>query len=75
MIWVITVIVFSIIIISTVFIYRCERRIVKKGHCGLPWMSFAMDSQGGIGLRCQKCATYGPWVSWYKKGICSRSWV
>ena len=63
-----------LIVGSCLLLYFRERRIVKQGHCGFPWQSFDMDSQGGVGIKCQKCHI-STWVSWYTKGICHRKWT
>lgn len=69
------VVVLIVMVVGGVASYFSEKKVVRAGHCGLPWRSFDMASDGSIGLKCQKCGTYGPWVSWYTKSICTRSWV
>jgi hypothetical protein len=58
-----------IIAIGGFFEYRYEKKLVKQGHCGLPWKTFDMDSSGAIGIKCRKCKTYGGWISWCKKDL------
>ena len=65
---------FSVAVIGGVFAYFYDRKVVKQGHCGLPWYHFDTDSQGGTGIKCQKCGET-EWVSWYKKGIVDRKWT
>lgn len=59
---------------SCIWSYFAEKKLVLSGHCGLPWQNYDMNSQGGIGLKCQKCDA-GTWVSWYRKGFVTKRWA
>lgn len=67
------ILIFLVLIIGSIWMYFNEKKIVTQGHCGVPWTSFDVDSQGGIGLKCPKCGEYGIWASWYTKGIAPRA--
>ena len=54
-------------VLTCVYSYFREKKVVKAGHCGLPWVHFDVDSQGGHGLKCAQCGI-STWVSWYTKG-------
>ena len=72
-----TILIVGLVLTFALFVWvntRRERKIVQAGHCGLPWQSFDMDSQGGVGIKCQRCGEV-EWVSWYTEGICTRKWT
>ena len=75
MYWLIPMGFVLVVAVGVMLLYRSEKRAVQQGHCGLPWVAFDTASDGSTGLKCQRCNTYGPWVSYYRKGICYTRWT
>jgi hypothetical protein len=65
MIALIVILAVLLILIFPIWAWRSEVREWNNGwcKCGGRWITFDMDSQGGVGHKCSRCSN-GIWTSW-----------